>query len=80
MEPELHSGDIVVVDPAVKLRNGQIALVRNGKKVTVKKIVLHDNMIILQPFNHRYEPVVITVENSEVIVIGPIVRVIRDMK
>ena len=78
MEPELHDGDIVIVDPAVELKSGQIALVRNGKEVTVKKVVLQNGVVILQPFNHCYEPRVIFGDLD--VVIGPIVRVVRDYK
>jgi len=79
MEPVLQDGDIVIIEPAREVKNGDIALVRTGSEVTIKKVVIDGGLVILQPFNHRYAPIVLTEKNRDTVIIGPVVRLIRDM-
>jgi len=56
MAPRIQDGDVIIVRIQSDASSGDIvvALV-NGKDATVKKLIKHDNGIVLQPFNPAYE-------------------------
>ena len=79
MEPVLQEGDVAIVEPARVVKDGDVALVRAGGQVTVKKVLIRQSMLILQPFNHRHDPIVLTKKDGETAIIGAVIRLIRDM-
>lgn len=56
MSPRIQDGDVIIVRIQSDASSGDIvvALV-NGEDATVKKLIKHDNGIVLQPFNPAYE-------------------------
>lgn len=56
MAPRIQDGDVIIVRIQSDASSGDIvvALV-NGEDATVKKLIKHDNGIVLQPFNPAYE-------------------------
>jgi len=60
VEAGILEGDLVVVSPNTPHRSGDICVVRiSGGEHSIKRIVLQDDMVILQPCNSNYEPIVI---------------------
>jgi repressor LexA len=62
MEPKYTQGDIVIVSPAVEVRNGDDCFVRLAipHETTFKRVFFEaDNMVRLQPRNEKYSPMII---------------------
>ena len=62
MSERIKDGDILVVDRACEVVEGDIAIIRVGDDFTVKKIGFQDGKLLLIPENETYEPIVITEE------------------
>ena len=61
MSPMLLEGDTLIIKKQDDCENGNIAVVLiNGDEATVKKVVKHENGIILQPINPAYDPISFT--------------------
>ena len=61
MSPMLLEGDTLIIKKQDDCENGNIAVVLiNGDEATVKKVVKHENGIILQPINPTYDPISFT--------------------
>ena len=80
MEPELHYGDVVVVDPAVEVQSGQIALVYYKKRLLVRRVVIDNGTAIIQPLNPWFRPVWIRPEELKDITAGVVVKLIREYR
>lgn len=79
MYPEYHDGDIVIYRYTPTCENGDDCIVYvNGDDATIKKVVLKEDGIILQPLNPRYDPMFF--ENGEGLTIGGVVVEIRRRK
>jgi SOS-response transcriptional repressor LexA len=71
MEPVFSRGDYVFAAPNKEPRNNSFAVVRlTGGEVLLKKIIIGDNVIILQSANPAYQT--LTVQKSDVQYIHPI--------
>lgn len=58
MEPDLHHGDIVIIEKQEFVDNGDVAVVRvNSEDVTLKRVKLTANGLMLIPSNPAYDPV-----------------------
>lgn len=62
MNDELKDGDILVVDRACEVEDGDIAVVRIGDDYTVKKLSFVDGKLFLVPANKSYKPIEIKEE------------------
>ncbi|MBD5083610.1 MAG: helix-turn-helix domain-containing protein [Clostridiales bacterium] len=54
----IYDGDIVYIRSQPEVENGQIAAVRIGDEATLKKVRMYPDMIILEPANQAFEPLV----------------------
>lgn len=71
-------GDLVVLEPAVDARNGEmVAAEINGDEVTLKHFFIQNGTVTLQPANSAVEPIVVPAANVQVR--GKVVGVIRSM-
>ncbi len=75
MEPGFHEGDVLVINPNLEARSGDyvIAKLMEDNEATFKKLIIHENLVILRPLNPRYEDIVIT-EPEKVAVVGKVVE------
>jgi SOS-response transcriptional repressor LexA len=75
MEPDFRERDVLIVNPNLEAQNGDyvIAKLTDDNEATFKKLVIHDNLIILRPLNARYEDMVIT-DTSRVQIVGKVVE------
>ena len=61
MEPYIHDGDLALVRLQPTLRDGELGVViYNGGEATLKKFYHRDGRVVLEPFNSRYETVVLS--------------------
>lgn len=58
IDARIYDGDIVYVHSQPEVENGQIAAVRIGDEATLKKVRMYPDMIILEPANQAFEPLV----------------------
>jgi len=66
MEPRIMDGDILIVKIQDDAESGDVVIaVVNGNEATVKKLVKHQDGIVLQPFNPAYEPMYFSKESTE---------------
>jgi len=74
MEPEIHDGDIVIVDPDLSIENGSKVVVIIDGEAFVKKIYFEDNAVILQSNNDKkYPPKVIPRRKINAFVVGKVI-------
>jgi len=79
VEAGILEGDLVVVSPNTPYKSGDICVVRiSGGEHSIKRIVLQDDLVILQPCNSSYEPVVIEeCSKDDLHVYGKVIHVER---
>jgi len=78
MEPEIHDGDIVVIDPDLPIDNGSKVVVIIDGEAFVKKIYFEDNAVILQSNNDKkYPPKIIPRRKLNVFVVGRVAGLFR---
>lgn len=66
MEPRIRDGDLALVHRQSALESGDLGVVVFGDgEGTLKKFIVRDNTVILQPFNSAYDPQVIAGEDLE---------------
>lgn len=59
MEPELRTGDVLIVRCQPEAENGDIVVAGvNGDEATVKRLVVTEDVTMLQPLNPAYAPIV----------------------
>lgn len=58
VDARIYDGDIVYIRSQPEVENGQIAAVRIGEEATLKKVRVFQDMIILEPANQAFEPLV----------------------
>jgi SOS-response transcriptional repressor LexA len=74
-EAGILEGDVVVVSPASSWRSGDVCVVRIGaSEHSLKRLVVQGELIILQPCNCKYEPLVLPPERqAELHVCGKVI-------
>jgi repressor LexA len=79
VEASIHDGDILLVSPAQRVGDGDIAVVLvHQTATTVKKVYVTNGQLILQPANHRYRPEVLAYP-SEAEILGKVIQVRRQL-
>lgn len=83
MEPDLHHGDIVIIEKQEFVESGDVAVVRvNGEDVTLKRVKLTDKGLMLIPSNPAYDPVYFDsdqIASLPVTIIGKVIELRRRM-
>lgn len=81
MEPEIYSGDIVIVRQQDDVETGDVAIVLiNGSEATCKRIEKHERGVMLVPDNKSYEPQFFSYEDMERIPVRIIGRVMQSRR
>ena len=82
MEPYIYEGDLALIRRQPAVENGDIAVViLNGDEGTLKKFIISNRQIVLQAFNNRYPPRILTKEEArELIIVGKLIETIRKKK
>jgi repressor LexA len=71
-------GDLVAVHRTPEVRSRQIIVARLDDEVTVKRYQQNGSIVSLLPENKDFEPIVIDLNEQELIIEGVVVGVIRD--
>ena len=75
VEGHIEEGDIVIVDPDIVVREGDICVAVIGDEATVKKVEKRKEGFYLVPMNTKYSPIYIT---REINVIGKVIGLWRN--
>lgn len=60
----IKSQDILIVDRALSVSHNKIVVVRVHDELTVKRIMMHEDKLLLMPDNETYKPIEITAETD----------------
>ena len=74
----IMDGDLLAVQRATDAKNGQIVVARLGDEVTVKRFRRNRNTIELLPENPDFEPIVVTSGETDFVIEGLAVGLIRN--
>ncbi|UCH64610.1 MAG: transcriptional repressor LexA [Ignavibacterium sp.] len=72
----IFEGDVVIVSPNQKGKNGDVIVAMLDDEVTVKRLEMRNNLIRLLPENEDFQPIQIT-EKSRFSIIGKVKGVVR---
>lgn len=56
-DDNINDGDLLIVDKAVELNSGDIAVCYIDGEFTLKRVVIDRKEIVLQPSNKQYKPI-----------------------
>ena len=76
IEIGMFEGDMIIVNPTLSIANGEIAVVRIGDSVTVKRFYLDGDKVTLKPENSSMQP--IYADANDVEIVGKVVGLIRN--
>ena len=74
----IFDGDLLAVHSTREARNGQIVVARINDEVTVKRFRRNRNTIELLPENPDFEPIVVTSGETDFVIEGLAVGLIRN--
>ena len=74
----IMDGDLLAVQKATDAKNGQIVVARLGDEVTVKRFRRNRNTIELLPENPDFQPIVVTSGETDFVIEGLAVGLIRN--
>ena len=74
----IHHGDILIVDRALEVSNGDVVIAVLEGELTVKRIRLAGGKRVLAPENSRYKPIELA-DDAEVTVWGVVTHVIHEL-
>lgn len=80
MNKEFNEGDLLLIERAPSLENGEIGVVRvNGNEATVKKFLKEDNLVQLLPLSNNpiHAPQVFDLTKKEIEIIGRVNMAIK---
>jgi len=53
----INIGDMILVEPDVKIREGELALYLSSKQTIIGKVYFHNNIYIIHPLRHESPPI-----------------------
>ncbi|MEI7894961.1 MAG: translesion error-prone DNA polymerase V autoproteolytic subunit [Myxococcales bacterium] len=72
----IHHGDLLVVDRACEPKSGAIVVAVINGDLTVKRLLVHDDQVMLVPENTKYRPIEIG-DGNELVIWGVVVHAIH---
>lgn len=65
VDAEIHDGDIVLMKKVPDVEDGEIAAVLIDNEATLKRVYKKENLLVLQPCNRNYSPIVYSYDEAE---------------
>lgn len=65
IDAEIHDGDIVLMKKVPDVEDGEIAAVLIDNEATLKRVYKKENLLVLQPCNRNYSPIVYSYDEAE---------------
>ena len=79
LEDGIFPGDFLTVDLAAKVKSGDIAAVKLGDKIYIRKTVFEKNFIRLEKGRSDNSPLIVDIKTPEFEIIGKISTVMREL-
>ncbi|MGB1885542.1 MAG: transcriptional repressor LexA [Gammaproteobacteria bacterium] len=76
---EIHEGDVVLVRPGARIRQGDVVVALVGEDATVKTYTRRDNQIVLMAENPDYPDIVPARDGPEFRIVGRVFEVRRQL-
>jgi repressor LexA len=73
-------GDLALIRPQRTAENGQIVVALIDGEATLKRFYLEKDLIRLQPENPAMEPIIIRPGEAEMVVVGRLLKIVRNYK
>jgi SOS-response transcriptional repressor LexA len=73
------TGDFLTVNIKAKLQNGDIAAIKLGDKIYIRKIYFENNFVRLETEGHSPSPFIIDIKTPGFEIIGKVITVIREL-
>ena len=83
IDAEIHDGDLVLMKKVPDVEDGEIAAVLIDNEATLKRVYKKENLLVLQPCNRNYSPIVYSYDEAEdngIQIIGECVGVYHAVK
>lgn len=80
IEEGIMPGDLVMIESASVVANGELAAVMLEDEATVKRFYKRGTQIILEPANKDYEPIVVDPSETQCSIVGRVVALLRSYK
>lgn len=77
IEAHIADGDLAVIQPQQTANNGDIVVVMIEGEATLKRFFREQGCIRLQPENERLDPIILTAEDGEPVIIGKLTGLMR---
>jgi repressor LexA len=74
----IYDGDLALIRPQQTADNGQIIVAMIDGEATLKKFYREKDHIRLQPENYTMEPIIIRAGDAETVIVGKLLKVIRN--
>lgn len=74
----LDSGDLLIIDKSLEVKNKRIAVCFIDGEFTIKRIKIENNVVWLFPANKKYSPIQVT-EDNEFVIWGVVTTVIKNL-
>lgn len=78
IDAHILDGDLVLIRPQQTAENGEIVVAMIDGEATLKRFYRDDNHIRLQPENKTMEPIIITAGTAETVLVGKLLKTIRN--
>lgn len=65
VDAEIHDGDIVLMKKVPDVEDGEIAAVLIDNEATLKRVYKKESLLVLQPCNRNYSPIVYSANEAE---------------
>ncbi len=78
IDAHILDGDLVLIRPQQSADNGQIVVAMVDGEATLKRFFREKDHIRLQPENKAMEPIIIKASEAETVIIGKLLKVIRN--
>jgi repressor LexA len=80
IEAQIAPGDLAIVRPQSTADNGDIVVAMIAGEATLKRFYREAGQIRLQPENARLEPIIVTADAGEVVIIGKVTGIVRTLE
>jgi repressor LexA len=78
IDAHILDGDLVLIRPQQTAENGEIVVAMIDGEATLKRFYRDDSHIRLQPENKTMEPIIIKAGTAETVIVGKLLKTIRD--
>lgn len=80
IEAQIAPGDLAIIRPQASADNGDIVVAMVNGEATLKRFFREAGQIRLQPENAQLQPIIVTAEAGEVMIIGKVTGIVRALE